>query len=167
MDWSTAFARQACSDFEARDRLLLNSDLPQCHQLHYLQMAMEKAAKAHLIAAGADPAALRGSHAYIAKVVPIIVRDALGRTPGGNSPWVVDAVRTLARRIELLAPSVDDGGAVPANCEYPWNEPDGIAVPAEHDFQIELHRERAAVTIIKEVRSRARELAGLEGETRG
>lgn len=86
MSWARAFARQASSDFEAWEHLSRNSALPQCHQLHYLQMALEKAAKAHLIAAGSDPRAVQSSHAYIAKVVPQIVRDELGRTPGGKCP---------------------------------------------------------------------------------
>lgn len=161
MDWSQAFARQACSDFEVWDRLLQEDDLPQCHRLHYLQMAMEKAAKAHLVAVGSDAGPLQSSHAYIAKVVPIIVRDGLGRTPGGNSPWVVAAVRHLSRKIELLAPAVTDGGVVPSNCEYPWRDTVGqIIAPADHDFGIDLHGDKAAKTMIKEVRVRARELAG-------
>lgn len=79
MGWSSAFAKQACSDFDARERLC-TSDLPACHQLHYLQMALEKAAKAHLIAAHADPEKLQTSHAHIAKQIPLIVQESLRRT---------------------------------------------------------------------------------------
>jgi hypothetical protein len=99
--WSAAFAVQACSDFDARDQLLCSSQLPQCHQLHYLQMAMEKTAKEHLVEGGSDPIVVQASHAYIAKVIPIIVREALARVPGGLSQWIVGAVRSLARRIGL------------------------------------------------------------------
>jgi hypothetical protein len=158
--WAAAFARQAVSDFEAREQLLRNAELPECHQLHYLQMAFEKAAKAHLIAGGSDAWSLQSSHAYIAKVVPIIVRDALGRTPGGIQAWVIDAVRRLARRIELLHPQVDHGGSIPTNCEYPWTEGgSNVVAPVEHRFGLNLHAERAAITMIKEVRARAAELA--------
>lgn len=160
MNWSRAFARQARTDFDAREWLLENSGLPQCHQLHYLQMAMEKTAKARLIAGGANPDSLQSSHAYIAKVVPLIVRDGLSRTPGAKAEWIVQAVRRLARRVELLHPQVDDAGAVPANCEYPWRDARGeICIPANHDFSLNLHQEKCAVTMLKEVRSRAMELA--------
>lgn len=158
--WSTAYAVQACSDFEARDQLLRISKLPQCQQLHLLQMAMEKTAKAHLVEGGSEPASLRTSHAYIAKVIPVIVRHALARMPGTNTGWVVDAVRTLARRIELLHPQVDNAGTVPSNCEYPWSDASGrVFAPAKYDFALNLHAEKAAVTMIKEVRARAVELA--------
>lgn len=159
MDWARAFAIQACSDFEAREQLLRNRELPLCHQLHYLQMAMEKAAKAHLIAGGADPELLQSSHAYTGKVVPIIVRDGLSRTPGAKAPWLLNTVRALAQRIDRLHPQVNDGGSVPSNCEYPWKNATGrIAVPTQHDFAMNLHAEKAAVTMIKEVRARAVEL---------
>ena len=159
MDWPRAFARQACSDFAARDRLLEHGDLPQCHQLHYLQMAMEKVAKAHYMARGDDPGALQRSHGYIAKAIPIIVQDALSRTPGGKPPWIMRAVRTLALRIERLAPAIDAGRSVPSNCEYPWENAAGaVIVPAEHDFEIDLHQ-KVAITMMKTVRARAIELA--------
>lgn len=158
--WKRAFAKQAVTDFEARDCLLRFKDLPACHQLHYLQMAFEKVAKAYLIGAGSDPESLQQSHAYIAKNVPIIVRDSLTKTPGAKSPWVIEAVRDLARRIELLAPAVDAGGRVPANCEYPWEAPNGsIVAPAEHNFSLNLLGERAANTMIKIMWERAIELS--------
>lgn len=159
MDWPQAFARQACSDFETRDLLLQQPGLPQCHQLHYLQMALEKVAKAHYMARGDSPAVLQRSHGYIAKGIKIIVQDALARTPGSKPGWIIDAVLPLLRRIELLAPAVDAGGTVPSNCEYPWQEPTGnIVVPVMHDFRIGL-QERAAATMLKVVRKRANELA--------
>ena len=160
MTWTKAFARQAESDFETRDCLLRAGSLPQCHQLHYLQMALEKLAKAHLIAGGSSPEDLSSSHVYISKPIPMIVREMLARTPGQKDGWVVDAIRDLSRRIELLAPAVRDGGRAPANCEYPWKAPDGsIKAPADHDFGLDLVFEKAGVTMIKAARARARELA--------
>jgi hypothetical protein len=157
---AVAFARQALSDFEARDQLLRNSQLPECHQLHFLQMAMEKTAKAHLVEGGSDPLVIQSSHAYIAKVIPIIVRQALTNIPGPKSQWVIRAVRALARRIELLHPQVDDAGTAPSNCEYPWRDATGhVLAPAQYDFQLNLHAEKAAITMIKEVRARAIELS--------
>jgi hypothetical protein len=41
----------------------------------------------------------------------------------------------FAREIELLAPSVDDAGRRPDNCEYPWENTRGtVIVPAEFEF---------------------------------
>lgn len=163
-DLATAFAVQACSDFEARDRLI-EADLPECHQLHYLQMASEKVAKAHYLARGDNPDALQTSHAYIAKAVPIIVRDTLGRTEGAKPAWILNAVRELARQIELLAPSVDASGTVPANCEYPWQDAQGrVHAPCRHSFAINLNQP-AAIKMLKALRTRAAEIAGLKPPT--
>ena len=159
MNWSRAFARQACADFEARDWLLENPSLPPCQQMHFLQMAMEKTAKAHLIDAGSDPASLQSSHAYTAKVIPIIVKDGLGRGSDVKPAWLMKAIAALARRIELLHPSVDDAGAVPSNCEYPWeNAAREVLVPADFDFRLDLSG-KPAVTMIKETRIRAMQLS--------
>src|SRR5690606_8919760 len=102
VSWVRAFARQACSDFDAWDCLCRSAAVDQCQRLHALQMALEKAAKAHLIATGVDPMAIQSSHAYIAKHIPRIVASELGRARGVDSRWVMLAVRKLARRIDLL-----------------------------------------------------------------
>lgn len=155
MNWQTAYALQAKSDLEARDCLLRSEDLPSCHQLHYLQMACEKLCKAHLIRKGTDPQVLRKSHAYIAKPLPTIARQILSREAGRQTKntWVIDAIKRLARQIELLAPAVDDDKTVLENCEYPWPETTGhIVVPAQHNFKFSLLHEKAGVTLLKVVR---------------
>lgn len=163
--WTAAFARQARSDFAARDEILKASRLPQCHQLHLLQMAMEKLAKAHRMAQGVGPHLLQTSHAYIAKAIPQIVREQLHRSTGRHENWVIDAVRHLARRIELLAPAVDAGGTMPANSEYPWLAPSGdVVAPCDHDFGLGLVFERAGITMLKVLQARARELAQLPSD---
>jgi hypothetical protein len=160
MSWSQAFARQASSDFDARETLLRDTSLPQCHQLHYLQMAMEKAAKAHLLTdPNVDPYAVQSSHAYIAKVIPIIVKDGLGRAGGKKDGWVMEAVHKLAERISRLHPQIDRQ-AMPANCEYPWKNARGeIVAPVDFDFGMNFHAEPVARTMLKEVRARVRALA--------
>jgi len=160
MSWVRGYARQAQSDLDARDVLARQPDLPQCHQLHFVQMACEKLAKAHLIAGGNDPHALQGSHAYIAKQLPMIANAFLAREAGRlpRDTWVIRAIRSLARRIELLAPAVDDGGRAPSNCEYPWIGPTGAVVaPRDYDFGLLLH-EKAGVTLLKIVRQAIAEL---------
>ena len=92
------------------------------------------------------------------------LRNGLAASPAMDDKvglWVVmDAVRRYARRVELLHPQIDNAGSMPANREYPWAGPRGeVLVPAEYDFALDVHAEKAAVTMIKEVRARAMELA--------
>lgn len=161
MNWVQAFARQAASDLDAREALAAVPSLPACHSLHFLQMACEKLCKASMISAGSDPVEVQRSHAYVAKHLPTIVklfmsREA-GRLPRDN--WIVDAIRPLARKIELLNPSVRDGGRSPQNCEYPWVAQDGsIISPADYKFEFSILFERAGVALLKIIREAATEL---------
>src|SRR5207237_7501812 len=130
------------------DVLAAERTLPSCHALHFLQMACEKLCKASMISSGSDPIDVQRSHASIAKHLPTIVRLYLsreaGRLPRDN--WVVDAIRPLARKIELLNPAIKAGGRSPQNCEYPWVAPDGsVTAPADHRFEFSMLFETAAV----------------------
>ncbi len=163
--WSRAYARQAQADLDAREALL-NSGIPPCQQLHFLQMACEKICKAHRCLGGAEPETLMHSHGYAAKVLPQIARELLRRAsfaaqlPVAQSQ-IVRMVQQLAREVELLSPAVDDNGRRPDNCEYPWEDAGGILhVPAEHGFGSldALHRHRAGATFLKVVATAAEEL---------
>jgi hypothetical protein len=138
-DWRIAYARQARADLLTRDQLD-GSASPPCQSLHFLQMGCEKLAKAFLCAAGSDPSSLQGSHAYVAKQLPLVARSQLedeGAKPGPIRD-VVRFVKRLAREIELLAPAVDDGGRRPDNCEYPWEDSAGrVRIPADFTFAVE------------------------------
>ena len=127
---------------QARARLLEHAELPQCEQLHLLQMACEKVCKAYLCGRGVEPEMLMASHAYIASTLPLIAREQFAREGKQllrDRSWMLRAIRVLARRIEMLAPSVDDGGRNPSNCEYPWQGADGqVVAPAEYDFHLNL-----------------------------
>jgi len=163
IDWSRAFAKQAVADFDARDWLCRSRSLPVCQQLHFLQMACEKLCKAYLCAAGSDPADLQASHAYIAKVLPLIVRQQITRSAQqelGRYRWLMDSVKPLAREIELLAPSVTAGGKRRANCEYPWEETNGtVRAPAEHRFpNLQVLDNRAGRALLKIARTAAYDL---------
>jgi hypothetical protein len=159
VNWAQAFARQAASDLRARDVIIGDKTLPQCHSLHYLQMACEKICKASMIAGGVNPNDLQTSHAYIAKQLPNIVHVYLGRDGRGTSSWVVDAIRPLARKIELLNPAVRDGGRSPQNCEYPWAKADGsVVAPADYKFEFREMFEPAGVMLLKIIRQLAEEL---------
>jgi hypothetical protein len=153
-EWSRAFARQAAVDFDAWNVLGANDELAACQKLHFLQMACEKISKAHLCAAGNDPTALQASHGYTAKTLPLIVREQVARLTGRKPKrhdFLVRHARHLAREIELLAPSINDGGRRPDNCEYPWEDSSGkIHIPAEHSFPtLHLLTAPAARTFLK------------------
>ncbi len=135
-EWGRAYAQQARVDLDAWDHLQ-GSTLPECQKLHFMQMACEKLAKAHLCKAGTPPEDLQGSHAYVSGNLPIIVRYQLQLT--NAKPAVVRSIlrfaKRLSREIELLSPAVDDGGRRPDNCEYPWEDATKkLWIPALHKF---------------------------------
>ena len=163
-DWRIAYAKQARSDLQTRDVILQHSPrLPSCQELHYLQMCCEKICKAYLCWRGSDPKQLQSSHAYIASVLPQIVRQHLARQSRQvqqSAHWVIPAVRRLARQIELLAPSIDSDGSIPSNCEYPWEDAAGrVFVPAEHNFALDLLHAPAGVFLLKTLQVVVEELS--------
>lgn len=102
--WSSAFARQAKSDLDARD-----------------------------------------------------ISERAGRVPSHSH--VIRSIRSIADKIERLAPANDAGGTAPSNCEYPWMGPAGkIIVPAENSFELTLLYEKAGVTLLKLLRIAAERL---------
>lgn len=140
-EWSRAYAAQAKVDWQTWTALRTNPDfsVPVCHRLQFLQMVCEKLCKAHLCRQGTDPSQVQGSHAYVAKTLPIICEERLRRRKlkTGRLDAVVRFCKRLAREIELLAPSVDDGGRRPDNCKYPWVDGlDHIHLPAEWQFAV-------------------------------
>lgn len=161
-NWRVAYAKQALADLHARERLLQDPRMPDCQQLHFLQMACEKLCKAYLCGQGVGPETLRSSHAYVSGTLPIIARQQFAmqsRKAQADRTWVIRAIRVLARKIELLAPAVDYAGRYPANCEYPWVGPDGVLrVPAEYNFAIDLLHERAGRHLLKVLQTAAEEL---------
>ena len=161
-DWRLAYARQARADLQGWRILAEARDLPSCEHLHLLQMACEKVCKAHLCGRGTDLADLQRSHAHIAKQLPAIAREQFalqGKQRLRDNTWMIDAIRRLARMIELLAPAVDDGGRHPANCEYPWIGPDAsVIAPAEHNFGMDLLYEPGGRHLIKVLETAIRNL---------
>jgi hypothetical protein len=161
--WRIAYAKQALADLDAREKLLQHPNLPDCQQLHFLQMACEKLCKAYLCGQGVDPEMLRGSHAYISGPLPIIARQqfALEGRNNRDRTWVIRALRGLARKIELLAPAVNDAGRQPANCEYPWVGPgNSVIAPVEYKFGLDLLYEKAGRHLLKVLYSASQDLIG-------
>jgi hypothetical protein len=71
--WAVGYARQAQADFQTFEKLQA-MPVPECHKLQFLQMACEKLVKAHLCSDKADPSGLQTSHAYVAKTLPVVLR---------------------------------------------------------------------------------------------
>jgi hypothetical protein len=137
-DWARAFAKQAGADFDCWSQVSdPGNPLPQCHKLLFLQMACEKLGKAHAYKSNIVPEDIQTSHLYCAKYIPQIVRQILieRRKPPKQREFVISHSRRIAREIELLNPSVNDGGGRPDNCEYPWVDAKNILrVPCESTF---------------------------------
>ncbi len=159
-DWRIAYAKQGKADLLAREQLLRNTALPVCQQLHFLQMACEKICKAFLCGQGTDPSNLEKSHGYSSGPLPVIARQYFRRQRNTEAGWILQAIATLSRKIELLAPAVKAGGTHPANCEYPWRRADGVVLaPAEYRFDINLARDPGGTNLLKILQTAADELA--------
>ena len=109
-----AYAQQALADFNAYNHLQ-GSGLPECQSLHFLQMTCEKLAKAYLCRSGSEPSDLMGSHAYTAKVIPLVLRDQMEiqNTADSLVKAVTQLARHLSREIELLRHPSMMAGSVP------------------------------------------------------
>ena len=137
-DWALAFARQADADFRAWELYEQHPEAAatDCHKLLFLQMACEKLCKAYLIMAGTPPQDLQTGHGYIAKPLPLVLRQQIvdsGRDPD-RMRGVLSLVRHLAGEIEVLNPDVRRNGQRPDNCEYPWESGDKVISPLDWTF---------------------------------
>jgi hypothetical protein len=154
--WSRGYALQALSDLRARETLV-NANAEKCHRLHFLQMAAEKTCKAHLTAANGHDH-VRKSHAYIARVLPMIARDYYAKLNDNNQicAWEISEVRRIAREIQVLAPACKEGDAREDNSEYPWEDAKGnICIPCEYSFPNLDDGNRAIIRLIRLIRTAA------------
>lgn len=164
-----AFIRQCRSDLRVFDELSARREnsIPECHPLHYLQMATEKLAKASFLATGHQLQS-RGTHVVFSKLPNILKRSDLAETLG----WrrfdgycrFLDGIGPLARRIEQLnpaiAPSQMEGAAfAQPNVEYPWYGRDASGektwhAPAAHSFGLlaEMQLTRNGANLMKFIR---------------
>jgi hypothetical protein len=135
-DWE-AFRRQALSDLDMFD-LVLAQRAPQCHHLHYLQMAAEKAGRAIRNAVGQDGAAAP-SHAAIVMALRVLrthrrTRDVLFRGDRRRQAAVFAMCLPLAHDIERIAPAIARNGPNP---EYPWSTDGRLwTAPCDHAFTL-------------------------------
>lgn len=134
--WSGAFFVQAASDRKVYELLVTSTPpVPACHQLHYLQMWLEKLCKAYLWKQKSSADEFRTKHGVIAKVLPRLISDHWRHVSGGSD---IKAIRQLCREIDLLHPQIDDDGRRPDNVEYPWRSSisGAIEAPARWKFAL-------------------------------
>lgn len=121
-EWSFGYARQADADFKAWEEMQGNDNIAECHRLLFLQMACEKLCKAHLIQEGTPADTLQTSHGYVAKPLPIIIKQQIVFMKENlkGMQGVLQLAKHAANEIEVLNPAVDRDRQRPDNCEYPW-----------------------------------------------
>jgi hypothetical protein len=128
--WLQSYARQADADWRAWELYEKHPEAvaAECHKLLFLQMACEKLCKAHLLSTKAPAEQLQTSHAYIARVLPLVIRQLIleRRQNLHGMNGVMQQVRHLAEEIEELSPAVVRDGRRPDNCEYPWEDAGGV-----------------------------------------
>lgn len=158
VDWSVGYARQADADFNTFQLLqqLNETSVPQCHKLQFLQMACEKLVKAYLCGTGTDPSKLDSSHAYVAKTLPVVLRQQAiyVNFTGGKAKAALNHAKRLAQEIEVLAPAVKRDGQRPDNCEYPWEDDNAVVrTPLDWAFPLsDFVVQPAGCTILKLIR---------------
>ena len=136
--WASAFALQSRSDWQVFDRLAADPRISTCHELHYLQMACEKIAKAYRCRdTAASLEELLTKHVGFTKFMGSFlaspsIKDAY-RGRDAQRREVAKLARVLAREIERLAPAVDRVIS-PENAEYPWQSGENVIAPCLYDY---------------------------------
>lgn len=127
MTWAEAFLQQACSDYAIFKLLSRSADTPECHRLHYLQMATEKLAKYHAcLGTTGQPKKTHSALVSLLRQIPNIpqMRQAMGysRNPSGFTTYI-KSLLPVATLIADLAPF--GGDLQRLNAEYPWEDGKG------------------------------------------
>ncbi len=136
-EWARAYARQGASDLtvysELRD-MRKRGVVPECHELHYLQMALEKVARAYLLKhSQGDRSRYLSTHVAAGEFMKLYAQSAQGKARFQSEGQIDKAVKQLAREIEHLTPAVERE-ARPSNVEYPWSDGVALTVPADVAF---------------------------------
>ena len=136
--WASAFAAQSQSDWQAYDFLAAATHLPACHQLHSLQMACEKIAKAYRCRdKSVNLEELLKRHVGFSKFMgSFLTSPSLKEAYRGRAAQLSEVsrlARALAREIEKLAPAVDRA-ASPENAEYPWDFGEDVISPCHYSY---------------------------------
>ena len=162
--WASAFAAQSQSDWQVYDRLAAEPQIPACHELHYLQMACEKIAKAYRCRdTGTNLDDLLKRHVGFAKFIgSFLASPSMKAAYKGRDAQLREVsrlARALAREIEKLAPAVDRAGS-PENAEYPWESGEDVISPCRYSYpRLSLLMSAGGRTVLKLV---ARAIQGFE-----
>lgn len=140
--WRGAFFRQAREDFrmahELRQAWLKDSEnTPDCHWIHYLQMATEKLARGYLapVGGGKPKETHTGFVRFIQKAAS---RDrrlcSCLKLQKQDFPPYLRGLVPLADDVQNMAPALARDAPNP---EYPWPDPKkGVQVPCEYTFSL-------------------------------
>jgi len=135
--WSKVFLEQASSDWQVYEHLK-GTHFPNCHALHYLQMATEKLAKAYLLVIPTESQSVLSTHKGLTRFLRNVSRNSgLQNEMGMQAKQLQAHIRQLlplASEVENLAPTLAGEGPNP---EYPWQDPLGnFYVPAIYEFPL-------------------------------
>ena len=145
--WASAYMKQSRSDwavyelFTSKDLRAECPPLTQvelCHNLHYLQMACEKIAKAYRLrdTSTAIENSLTSHVAFSKFIIGFLkapdVR-ARYRNKSAELRQITRIAHLLAKEIEILAPALGREIA-PHNSEYPWAANRHVITPCEYSF---------------------------------
>ncbi len=136
MTWRDGYLLQAESDFSYFQRFNKARE-PRCQQLHYLQMATEKLAKAILCSGNNKP--YEKTHYAFVRLLKLSTRHPkiykLLGYPGNRAAYrtYIDSLLPAAKRIEDLAPVGGDHDKL--NAEYPWRDHGGtVLTPTRYEY---------------------------------
>jgi len=150
--------QQAQSDYEIFT-LLRRQGVPDCHKLHYLQMATEKLAKAFLWKSGTPPPK---SHTGFVQFLRMLgsarssERDRLAgifsfRNYNALQNWIYNSISPIAYDLERITPDLANDGP---NTEYPWPHQNPTDTPIDYEFDLwstlENSKGRELMTFIKD-----------------
>jgi len=142
-EFQRLFLVQARSDFAVFKLLRKDRRLPQCHALHYLQMATELLGKAQAWRQGPRT---HTHAAFVGFLLGLIsnrdAQRAIGFT-GRNANWrnMIQKSVPLAERVQSLAPALNPDGPNP---EYPWPRTAPRFAPVEYVFELSRELQKPA-----------------------
>lgn len=136
-DWSKAYARQGQADltvYKELKKLREAGAIEDCHELHYLQMAIEKTARAFLLKRSRDDRQkYLLSHVAVNDFARTYAKSPEHKARFAGQAQLWQQVRQLAGEVEHLTPAVERQ-ARPANVEYPWSDGAKLQVPRDVSF---------------------------------
>lgn len=133
--WSSAFLKQARGEWQAWTVLRGRDDVAACVQLHMLQMATEKLAKAHLLRFGTLGIEDVRTHVVFEKCIGIVLSARMRRLFPGLTGLQLKRLKVrimgVASAVEALHPQISASGE---NVEYPWVRGGTVVAPVDTTF---------------------------------